>query len=56
MLTAALNMLLILAIGSGLSEARPIDKYNDSARTATPSSYKNDPHVTSGNAPGTTVV
>lgn len=54
MMSAALNMLLILTIGSGLSEGRHVDKYNDSARNTNPNVKGYNDGPTSG--AGTTTV
>lgn len=53
MMSAALNMLLILTIGSGLSEGRHVDRYNDSARNTNVKGYNDGPTTGSGT---TTVV
>lgn len=54
MMSAALNMLLILTIGSGLSEGRHVDRYNDSARTPNVKGYNDGPGT--GTGTGTTTV
>ena len=59
MMTAALNLALIVTLGSGLSEAHTYGQknYNDSARTAAPGSkgYGTNPNELAGGN-GNTVV